>query len=420
MMQRVTAARALYDVPYTRFDEMKNRVKKNIELKILSGMTGVEVVAFTEDRTIKSKFMPKGQSSNQDFIAEVYAEIDKLQANCGGTPLNAAMQVALDNAKKRMQKSGKPTFFDIYGDGGPNDKPDRSTYQEYSKGMGEAINAFMHLCITRGEQTPSVENMEHLARQFPIQFNACTDDDNSMQWLNLMDNIVIDKSGNVYKDAAEAKVAGINKHDLVQLHINTSDDMLSESMEIYDAQGSMLTITEGIYLILCAVATLVPSLDDLDNPAKILDADGLLNYYGGDYPSQQEVAQFRAAAKKAQAEAFYRESNNIENSHPLELSPAAKNVYQMDVESRMPSIMRAFEQMKATRLSGQIGYRQTGYGRPIAHFHGQSFVTHQYNSQVGQVRQVGQVGSSSSNPRRKPNQSSGQSIRHFFGSLGGH
>ncbi len=401
LMQRVVAARALHDISYTRFDEMKMRAKKNIQLKALSGMTGVDIVAFDKNRQIISMFTEKGSLSTQEFVEKIYAQIDGLAAESGGTPLNAAIQVALNNAKARMNKGGKPTFIDIYGDGEPNDRVSIG-HHDYDVGSSPSINSFMHLCITRGETTTNTEELESLAKQFPIQFNACTDDDSSMEWLNLLDNIVIDKTnGKVYKDAEEAKVAGIHKHNLVNLHINTSDDMLSEAKEIYDAQGSMLAITEGVYLILCAVAVLVPALDDLDNPAKILDADGLLSYYGGDFPTPQLVAEFKQAAKKAQAEALYRKKHAMEH-HPLDLQGAAKTIYHQDIETHLPSIMRAFENMKVAKLSGHHSYHQSSFGRPIAQFgvhshtHSNSSTLGGYNNQYNTTGSNTHVGGQSS------------------------
>jgi hypothetical protein len=195
----------IYAPPCTRWEEAKKTVKQVAEMALLFDKNGLDLY-----------FLNRGTINNVTDINIIDNAFTVLPS--GFTPITTTLQKVLHDKKDIIKE--KKLLILIATDGQPTDY----------KGNTD-VESLKSTLINR-----------HPIDKIFVTFLACTDDNQTMEYLNDWDK-------------------NIKNLDVV-------DDYVSEKKEIQQSKGNNFKFTYGDYIVKALVGSIDPELDNYDEPSK--------------------------------------------------------------------------------------------------------------------------------------------------------
>lgn len=205
-MSTALAPQSPYAKPMRRWDEARDIVMTTIDISSIMNPKGVDIY-FLNRPTLR------GVKSTEDDKRMLMDEFKKDPA--GYTPLTDALR-RLFAEQKSFLIEGK-ILLAILTDG----QPTTSTGVLDTQGFTRLLQY----------ERPSPEKL-------PITFVACTDDEKSVEYLNVIDDVIP--------------------------YVDVSDDFYSERKQIQTVQGTSFPFSHGDYVVKCLLGPIDSELDKLD------------------------------------------------------------------------------------------------------------------------------------------------------------
>lgn len=199
-----------YEQASTRWEELKDTVKKVMELAVLMDPDGLDIYFMNRE--------PLLGATDTNTIEAMF-----LNEPSGYTPLIPAIERVLADKKQVMVE--RKLLIIIATDGVSTD--------QYGKENSDQVEKLLRAME---------KNYVKLGVKTFISFLACTDDDNVMK--------ILDKWDRTIKG------------------IDTVDDYESEKKQILEVNGSGFKFSRGDYMVKALIGAIDPELDNMDEPKK--------------------------------------------------------------------------------------------------------------------------------------------------------
>ncbi|MFM2344729.1 MAG: hypothetical protein RLZZ210_1340 [Pseudomonadota bacterium] len=345
--QKKEIIRQSLNVKLTRGDEFQINTREtlrylplldnvNLNANFLNSKFNFSIAQIQTDIVRRAGTLGSYKLAYQEFLQDTYKKLDKVQFG-GGTPMNGLLSSVLD----RNIRAGTPAHITISQDGDADDsiglaarfrindifgiKEQKETslvetygrrYAEYATQCGQAALDNIVLFISRNypnfhisqDRNGNLSIPKHLLEglqqhwtKYPITIRICTDDPTNVATLNLLDNLAIDRNGNLYPSTEDALKKGVTKQNLLNVHINAVDSKPDERKQFFDVHGGIIDFSNGLYQLMATSGSIKPSVDTIDEVHFKIKKD-LATFYGvpEDWISDEQFDIYSKSAVMAQ------------------------------------------------------------------------------------------------------------------------